>query len=360
MNRTPIRALLALTSLFVLFVASSCRHSPEGPRTDGPPRFRYGFSRVLDLRPSRVAVAPPRRPGVAYLELYAIGDQGTGLPGQRLVARRMAELARKEAPSLILLLGDNIYPKGVRSVDDPQWQTKFEAIYIQPELQVPFYATLGNHDYRSKPDAEVAYTDRSACRCSCTAERRCDCRRLVATRKCWIMPRRYYSFHRRIDATTDVHFIALDTTPIAYPRYYPKQAAPQIAWLERELKSSTARWKVVFGHHPIVSGGQHGPNRPMRDSIRPLLERYGVQLYLCGHDHDLQLLRPNGSPTTYVVSGGGGKSRDVRYIRDSLFAATNFGFVSIRLSADEALIRFFDRAGELRFAYPIERKTAKR
>ena len=40
-------------------------------------------------------------------------------------------------------------------------------------------------------------------------------------------------------------------------------------------------------------------------ALGPLMEEYGVQAYLCGHEHNLQYLHKEGEPTHYVVSGGG-------------------------------------------------------
>lgn len=40
-------------------------------------------------------------------------------------------------------------------------------------------------------------------------------------------------------------------------------------------------------------------------ALGPLMEEYGVQAYLCGHEHNLQYLHMEGEPTHYVVSGGG-------------------------------------------------------
>ena len=36
-----------------------------------------------------------------------------------------------------------------------------------------------------------------------------------------------------------------------------------------------------------------------------LMEEYGVQAYLCGHEHNLQYLHKEGERTHYIVSGGG-------------------------------------------------------
>jgi hypothetical protein len=79
-------------------------------------------------------------------------------------------------------------------VSDEQWKTKFEDMYRQPSPQVPFYGVLGNHDYRSNPQARVDYT---------------------ATSTRWRMPDRYYTFSYNIDDTTRVQFFCLDTNPMS-------------------------------------------------------------------------------------------------------------------------------------------------
>ncbi len=53
-------------------------------------------------------------------------------------------------------LGDNIYESGVTSVDDPQFEEKFELPFEPVDL--PFYLVLGNHDWKGSGEAwlEVA------------------------------------------------------------------------------------------------------------------------------------------------------------------------------------------------------------
>ena len=52
-------------------------------------------------------------------------------------------------------------------------------------------------------------------------------------------------------------------------------AARQRAWLENELASSTADWKVVSGHYPVWSIAEHGPIPLMVNELKPMLERHG-------------------------------------------------------------------------------------
>jgi predicted MPP superfamily phosphohydrolase len=89
-----------------------------------------------------------------------VGCAGTGNNGQILLAESMAKLAADFKPDFILYLGDNFYGRGVSSVEDIQWQTKFENIFKPEALPVPFYAVLGNHDYYLNPDAQVAYLEK--------------------------------------------------------------------------------------------------------------------------------------------------------------------------------------------------------
>ena len=276
---------------------------------------------VLNPRPVPKFTIPGRVPGIGYTCFMVIGDQGTGDAGQRRVARLMDAKAQADSLHFILTVGDNFYSDGVTSVDDAQWQTKFEDMYKLPHLQVPFYAALGNHDHHDgNAINQVKYRSPSGR---------------------WKMPRSYYTFTKMIDAQSSIQFFALDTDVI---KQAGRLAREQVDWLEGALKSSTATWKFVYGHHPVFSYGKHGNERAMIERVRPLLEKYGVDVYVCGHDHDRQLLAPvNG--VTYVVSGTGSKSRDTRYGEKTMFAGTNLGFVWFRVSGRDCQVQFLDGKG---------------
>jgi phosphodiesterase/alkaline phosphatase D-like protein len=79
----------------------------------------------------------------------------------------------------------------------------------------------------------------------------------------------------------------------------------QLMWLDEEIGKSRARWKVVYGHFHIYSATR-GDNETMIAKLLPLLKNR-VDLYLCGHDHNLQHLKPE-SGLHFVVAGGGGAS----------------------------------------------------
>jgi acid phosphatase len=151
-----------------------------------------------------------------------------------------------------------------------------------------------------------------------------------------------------------VQFFVLDTERIAGEAPFQPE---QIAWIEQELQRSTATWKVVYGHHPVFSYGMHGDQEAMIDYVRPLLEKYDVTAYICGHDHDRQFLGPvNG--VYYIVSGTGAKSRHTQYGKKTVFAATNLGFTWFRVSAEDFHVQFLDGDGKIEFAHTWTKSSA--
>ena len=93
-----------------------------------------------------------------------------------------------------------------------------------------------------------------------------------------------------------VQFFAIDTNLVT---------RAQLDWLDRELGRSTARWKIVYGHHPIYSyGAARRRRRACATTLLPVL-RGRANVYLCGHDHDLQHIAPEDG-VHFVVAGGGG------------------------------------------------------
>ncbi len=67
----------------------------------------------------------------------------------------------------------------------------------------------------------------------------------------------------------------------------------QLAFLERELKAARAHhdvdWVVVAMHQVMISSSDaNGADLGLRQKYGPLFDRYGVDLVLCGHEHDYE------------------------------------------------------------------------
>ncbi len=223
--------------------------------------------------------------------------------------------------NFVLLVGDNFYDAGVKSVDDPRFESDFEQAFPASSFPCPFYVCLGNHDYFGNVQAQIEYTKKS--------ER-------------WRMPANYYCISESVGSQS-IDFFVLDTTPIAEGDFSTRA---QICWLEDGLSKSTADWKIVVGHHPILSGGEHGACRRTRRALEPLFEKYKVDLYISGHDHDLQL-NQSTKGWLQLVSGAGSKLRSTHWINETLFAQAQSGFAWVVVQDNQMFVSFFGVDGHL-------------
>jgi acid phosphatase len=166
----------------------------------------------------------------------------------------------------------------------------------------------------------------------------------------WRMPAFYYTFTVPHEHAGEVQIFALDTTSITENR----NAAQQIDWLRGELSRSKARWKIVLGHHPIFSNGEHGDSQVLINQLFPLLEQFNVDIYLSGHDHDLQILQPvNG--VYQLISGAGSRVRDTLCRHNTIYAAGLLGFMGFRISYSQAQVFVVLDQGIVDYAYVIKK-----
>jgi hypothetical protein len=67
-----------------------------------------------------------------------------------------------------------------------------------------------------------------------------------------------------------------------------RRIANQLSHIESmlaEAMDTGPSWLLVAGHYPIVTAGEHGDIEEMMQYLQPLLEKYHVNAYFCGHDH---------------------------------------------------------------------------
>jgi len=301
------------------------------------------------LAASTVFAAPAVADEREAIAFVALGDWGRrGKRSQRQVAQVMGVTARDLAARFVLSAGDNFYPAGVKSVDDPHWRASFEDVYDAPALQTPWYAALGNHDYRGAVQAQIDYTELSSR---------------------WRMPSRYFKIGGEALGSSLLDLFVIDTAPLVdggnYDEMLQQMArghrerhddAEQIAWLERELSRSHAPWKIVMGHHPIYSGG-HGDSPELVEKVAPLLEAHGVQAYVNGHDHSLQHIRRGR--VDYICTGSGADAGDkVEAVAGTRFCLSRPGFAAFRLEAETLDLEFRDLEGQAVYRARLPREGA--
>jgi tartrate-resistant acid phosphatase type 5 len=268
--------------------------------------------------------APPETIASRGLRILAFGDNGTGDANQTKVAMAMQKFCSQNGCDFGLMLGDNFYPAGVRSIADPQFAEKFEKPY--GGLGIPLFVILGEHDWGRKGkmynwQAQIDYSKQSTL---------------------WHMPSDVYSI-----TVADIQILALNTNSLPDSR-------EQIAWLSDEIDKSKARWKLVMGHKPIYSYGYHGDVDFMIADVLPLLCGK-ADLYLSGHEHNEQFLRAEcGMPL--LVSGSAGKLRPDK-IRGphSLFASDELGFSYLQVKDKELNVQIVSTEGAIMYEFVIQK-----
>jgi tartrate-resistant acid phosphatase type 5 len=269
------------------------------------------------------------------LHFMAVGDWGrNGEYDQAEVAKQMGLWGAAHPNDFVISAGDNFYPKGVVSETDPLWHYSFESIYTAHSLQCDWYPVLGNHDYLSDPDAQIRYSK-------------------VSRR--WNMPARYYSKEVKLKkGGGKVLFVMIDTDPMLFEDK-KDYVAKQLIWINDTLKNASAdvKWKIVVGHHPYYTVGPRIANYDtltLRKTMAKVLEEHKVDVYLSGHDHSLQHLKPEGF-THQFISGAGSEltpvTPDVSYSR---FAASEHGFMYFSVDSKRLNVKIINQTGALLYS----------
>ena len=187
-----------------------------------------------------------------------VGDAGEVNPTQAMVVEALAY----SDCSMVWHLGD-ITQLGVQSINDPELQDSFLTPF-KPflETEIPFYLTVGNHDYKGDPAVylEVAKD----------------------------YPSIYHPSNFYTKQFGKVCFFALDTT-IFDKLYYFYKRGSQIRWLAEEVErmKDQCEFSIAVAHHPLFSSGDRDRANPQ---LAIFLENYvfgTFDIYITGHNHVL-------------------------------------------------------------------------
>jgi acid phosphatase len=80
-----------------------------------------------------------------------------------------------------------------------------------------------------------------------------------------------------------------------------------------------------------------------------------VQVYLCGHDHDLQHLQ--AGTLNFFCAGAGSTVRTAKKVKASKFAKAQPGFLAASLRPNAMDIRLIAGTGEVLYAYTVSVKS---
>ena len=272
------------------------------------------------------------------LNFYLANDLGrNGYYDQKPIAELMGRMAEAIDIEFVVAAGDVHHFEGVRSVDDPLWMTNYELIYSHPDLMLPWYPILGNHEYRGNTQAVINYSNVSAR---------------------WQMPARYYTKVMEEDGIT-VRLVMTDTPPMIdkyrkdtdkYPDAGKQDLNAQLEWVDSVLTVAKEDWVIVVGHHPIYADTDKNDTErtDMQRRLDTILRKHGnVDFYICGHIHNFQHIRMPESDIDYVVNSSGSLSREVKPVDGTVFCSDATGYSLITVDKDEIDLYMIDRDGKV-------------
>lgn len=346
------------------------------------------------MPPPPVAPIPPNE---IVTSIFLLGDAGTAHhePDPNLL-----ELTRQATASprgsVIVFLGDNIYPSGMPPEDDPYRPEAERRLEVQLEVarqsQRRAIFVGGNHDWSRWGKTGLGAVTRvseflrervkglsiqlpdSACPGPVTVDVGTAARLVFLDTQWWLHSHdKPYGTSSRCRATTEDQVIEQ---------------------LKATLASAGRRHVIVAAHHPLASGGEHGgryglsrhlfPLRgwkrwlwipfPVIGSIYPMARKLGITsqdlsngrneymrrrlgeafaknpplLYAAGHDHNLQVFK--GPYAKYSIVSGSGiidHQEGVGWKKETIYAEAAPGFMRLDI----------DRQGRARLSVTKTEKT---
>jgi len=157
-----------------------------------------------------------------------------------------------------------------------------------------------------------------------------------------------------------VRFISVDSPALANNE---ENAKNTLKWLNQVLSENQNKWTIVFTHYPVYSCSQGRNNEEYRNALKPILEKYGVDLVLQGHDHTYcrgQNLSEIGqdckNPPMYMVSVSGPKmyGLNVNKWSDRVASQTQL-YQNVEVFNDKIIVKSYTVTGQLYDSFTLRK-----
>ena len=279
------------------------------------------------------------------LNFMVANDMGRrGVSEQKNVAVLLGKEADLNKISFVAVAGDPIHDDGVKSTIDTEWKDKFESIYTASSLMnIPWYVVSGNHEYHGSVQAILDYSK-------------------VSNR--WKAPSRYYSIEKTIDKEGNKCLLVfIDTAPLidkyrtdsSYSDAGKQDIEKELKWIDSTLVNSRDRWKIVIGHHPVYADTEkeEAERTDMQKRVGVILENRKADLYICGHIHNFQHIKPEGKSVNYIVNASACEARKVNKTNGTLFCKDDPGFTVSSVTGKSFSFYFINNKGETIYKYTL-------
>lgn len=313
-----------------------------------------GCNTACSNRALPIATAPSVRVSDRSSSLLLVGDAGEGWGRVRPIFEAIArEVADAPERSAVIVLGDNVYPRGLPKPDAPdrrEGEARLDAqVAALKATGAKAVFIPGNHDWdRDGADGWEA------------VKREGERVEALGAPTVSFRPTGGCPGPSAVPIGSRLVVVAIDTQWFLHPGSKPPQGSSTCEAntdsefqerLRAVLASAGDRRVVVVAHHPLVSGGGHGGHyswqehlfplrawkgwlwvplpvlgsiyplsrasgayrqdipsaayKKMLAVVEPVLKEHPPLLWVSGHEHGLQVLDGGGRATRLVISGGG-------------------------------------------------------
>ena len=297
-------------------------------------------------------------------KVYLIGDAGDPKTPDKNLELLSSKFASASKEDVLIFLGDNIYPRGLPSKEDPQ-RAAMEAKLI-PQLEVmksfPGKAFIipGNHDWAQgkKEGWQNALNMEEFITTYFEGEN-------------VFLPTGGCPGPIEVAVNDQLTVLIVNTQYYLHPWDKPsddsecanKSTIEALDDLKVAVQRNVGKHILIAAHHPMYTYGEHHGNfslkqqlfPPILGSIHPFFRRFigNIQdvthpkyraimkqvlaamdeakhvIYAAGHEHSLQLIEKEGHH--FIVSGSGSKTSYVKQGKQSKFAKSEQGFAVLEV-----------------------------
>ena len=325
-----------------------------------------------------IRVQPQKVPEAKDVDtrLFLIGDGGVPLTKDPVLSSLTKEVTADPQHSVVVFLGDNIYPRGLPTPDAPGRKEAERRLDAQLDVVRAKGARgifiPGNHDWnRMGPGGLEAI------------RRQGEYIREKGKGQVRLLPEQGCPGPVVEDIDQRLRLVLLDTQwwlqpgekPVGPQSPCPQRSDKEVLdALGQSLREGAGRRVVVAGHHPLATGGAHGGyfswrdhifplrarkswlwiplpgigsayplwrqrgwseqdmsgalNRKLREALSGVFEKQPPDVYVAGHEHSLQVIEGKG-PKFLLVSGSGafGHVSETAWTKQTLYAGALSGYM---------------------------------
>jgi hypothetical protein len=325
------------------------------------------------------AEAPSPAPALADLDasLFLIGDAGVPAGKDPVLEALAREAGRDPSRSVIVFLGDNIYPRGLPPPGGPgrlEAERRMDAqIAAARDSRAAAVFVPGNHDWAARDGGWNAVKRQG----EYVVERGGPAMQVLPAGGCPGPVVRDVGERLRLVVLDTEWWLHRGAKPQHPTSSCPADSETEVLdALSEAIRSAGDRRVVVAGHHPLATGGTHGGffdwtdhvfplrasrswlwiplpgvgssypvarqrgvsnqdmsgplNRRMREAFAGVFSQHAPLVYAAGHEHNLQVLKGKDAP--YLLVSGAGAFGHVTRARSTpatVFARTASGFMRI-------------------------------